>query len=188
MALLQVDQPRTRGRVKEILVAELARRRRAGGNGQTGQQTPKDAVTDDQIRDGLVRASHRVSGSCGKRQQSTTCTKTAINAGDAGRFGDDGFSSRTKQAMRALVTVRTRHKHMFADAVATVGTCFDDFASGFVSGDQRVAHAGERGHFACPEQLFSAGGNARMFDGNDNIIGARRNDSYLVKPEVSGRR
>ena len=50
----------------------------------------------------------------------------------------------------------------------------DDAADRFVTGHQRIAHAGERRHAARPEQPLGAGADAAPVDVDDDVVVARR--------------
>ncbi len=73
---------------------------------------------------------------------------------------DQTLGLTAKEAARIGETACSRHENLVAGLQARLPASLDDIADGFVSRDQGITHAGERGHGAGPEQPFGPAADA----------------------------
>ena len=85
----------------------------------------------------------------------------------------------------ALETIGAGHENVIAHAHGRGGVSrLDHETDCFVTGHQRISHAGKGRHRPGPEQLFRAGRNPRMRHRNHHIARRRTHQRHRAKGEV----
>ena len=95
------------------------------------------------------------------------------------------FGRAAKKAAHILITIGARHKNAIAFRKADTFRRFGDAADGFVTGNKRISEAGERGHFAGPEQFLCAGADSAPLDIDLNRIGTAGRECDSAKSQIS---
>ena len=75
----------------------------------------------------------------------------------------------TEEVVNAVKTFGAGDKDGVADLQVAVTMHACDLSDGFVARHQRVAHAGEGGHAAVPEQTLGAGADAAVLHSDFNV-------------------
>ena len=153
-----------------------------GGDRNTREQPAKHAVTDDQVGGGDAGTGHRVARRRGEREQHALFAKTIVDRDDAIRRHDQPRGRAAEQAAHGTEAARAGNEDALADVDGGLGAGSGDAAHRFVSGDQRIAHAGERRHAAGVEQAFGAGADSAPLDVDDDVA-----DAGLVEIEPGQR-
>ena len=155
--------------------------RAAGSQRETGQQAAQHTVAHDQIGQGLVQTGQRMAGRRGQRQKRAFGTVAGVDARDAACIGDQSAGGPPEQAFDLAIAIRAGDEHMLTRAKAAFGSGFDDLARAFVSGHQRIAHAGKRRHLTRPEQFLGPGGDTRVGNLDNQVRRTGRGKRDIAK-------
>jgi hypothetical protein len=90
-------------------------------------------------------------------------------------------------APHAVEALRAGNEDPPALAVAGAVSGGDDPADRLVTRNQRIAHPGERGHGAGPQQPFGPCADAAPFDVDDDILIARLGQAEFAQRDDTGR-
>ena len=125
---------------------------------------------------------HGVQGRGGQGQETGLCGVSAGRDGqDPGTGDHDPPGGGAEQAPGIHETRGTGDEHPLSPATSGVGTGLDDATRGFVSRNQRIAHARKRGHAAGPEESLGTRTYAGPVDLDDHVRRSWSLESHLPK-------
>lgn len=160
------------------------RRGATGRHHQPRQQPAEHAVADDQF--GHCRFGNRMLRGRSQRDQHPPLTQRRVDRHRSQRRNDKPRRRAAKQPANLSETTCTGNKHHVTNAPFAGGTCGDDVTNGFVSGNQRVTHAGERWHPPLPQQALRAGADFAPGYIHDDVVVARWVNGSRPTERLSG--
>ena len=161
-------------------------RRAAGGDGETREQAPEDAVTDDEVRGTAVATDERVLRGGGERQEHAALAERIVDLGDARRGHHQTRGGAAEETAHLAKAVSARNEDAVARAHGGRRVGFTDATDRFVAGNQRIAEPGKGRHFPAVEKPLGARADGAPLDVHKHLAGAERRQREAAELDVTG--